>query len=791
MSRQFPDIQRRFRLFFPVLVAFLLAAFLPGATHATTGSGAQITTSRLGILAFRPKPETIARWQPLVDYFNQAGLPRRIELEIYSYPELEQAVKQRRVDIVLTQPAHYTILASRESLNSPLATLLESEGGQVLASFGGVIFAGSDRDDINGLGDLLGLTIATSSKSSLGAYQAQLMELLVEGVRLPNDARVLELGAQQDAVFDAVASGRADVGFVRTGLLESMLREGKISARQFKVIRAKATPEYPLALSTRLYPQWALAAMPWADPELARRVSAAALALPHDAPVAKAARIHGFSVPGNYKAVEDTMRALRVPPFDRADFHFVDVWDRYRVPMVFLFVFVSVLSFLLFRLITTRQKLSGALESLEEAQKLAQIGNWEHDLMTHRWHWSDEMFRIFGLDKTGSGPTREVFLSVIHPDDRALVEQAHERSLADRQPHSIEHRLQFPDGRIKHVVGECHTNFDESGRALRSVGTVQDITRRKEAEAKFRNLFESNQSMMLLIDPKTGAILDANPAAANFYGYTRDELMAMNVSAINTLPVDEVVRRRRLAETQAQNVFEMPHRLKSGEVRTVEVRASPIDTSDGKILFSIVIDVTDRKRMEEQIRQLAFYDPLTSLPNRRFLIERLKLTMGRTKRNGRHAAIMFIDLDNFKPINDHFGHATGDEVLIKVARRLRACVREVDTVSRLGGDEFVILVDDLSEDYRESLELTREIAEKALSVLGEPYALKVRSAGTADVTVSHECTASIGVVVLRGHDVSEDDLLAQADAAMYASKMAGRNAIRFFDPVVPLQSVTA
>ena len=789
--RRAPGIRGHFKNFFLLLALVFLIASFPRAAHAVVGSSEQITVSRLGILAFRPKPETIARWQPLVDYLNQTGLPRKIELAVYSYPELEEAVKQKRVDIVLTQPAHYTVLARRESLNSPLATLLEIEGGQVLSTFGGVILARSDRDDINQLGDLLGLTIATSSKSSLGAYQAQAMELLAEGIRLPNSAHVLELGPQQDEVFGALIDGRADVAFMRSGLLESMVREGKVDASEFKVIRAKGVPEYPLALSTRLYPQWALAAMPWADQEFARRVASAALALPHDAPAARAARIQGFAAPGNYKSVEDTMRALRVPPFDQPDFHFVDVWDRYRVPMAFMVAFVGVVSFLFFRLLATRQKLSSARDSLEEAQKLAQIGNWELDLRTRRLHWSAEIFRIFEIDPACFGATYEAFLAVVHPDDRDMVNEMYLRSLRDRRPYSIEHRLLFPDGRIKYVMEECHTTFDDNGKALRSMGTVQDITRRKEAEAKFRNLFESNQSVMLLIDPKDGAILDANPAAAKFYGYARDELVAMNIGTINTLPAEEVLRRRRLAEAHEQNVFEMPHRLKSGEVRTVEVRASPIETSDGTILFSIVIDVTERKRMEDQIRQLAFYDPLTSLPNRRLLIERLKLAMGRTKRSGHHAAIMFIDLDNFKPINDHFGHATGDEVLIEVARRLRLCVREVDTVSRLGGDEFVILVDDLSEDYQQSLELTREIAEKALLALGEPYHLRVKSAEAADITVSHQCTASIGVVVLKGRDVSEDDLLAQADAAMYASKMAGRNSIRFFDPVVPVPLATS
>jgi diguanylate cyclase (GGDEF)-like protein/PAS domain S-box-containing protein len=189
---------------------------------------------------------------------------------------------------------------------------------------------------------------------------------------------------------------------------------------------------------------------------------------------------------------------------------------------------------------------------------------------------------------------------------------------------------------------------------------------------------------------------------------------------------------------------------------------------------------TARNAWQEQIRQLAFFDPLTQLPNRRLLDDRLSQALATSKRSGLYGALMFLDLDNFKPLNDTHGHAAGDLLLAEAARRLTAFVRETDTVARLGGDEFVVLLSELHADKTVSTEQAGAVAEKIRHSLAAPYQLTVTQPGDPVTTVEHHCSASIGVVLFVNHQSSQVDLMKWADAAMYQAKDAGRNAVRFY-----------
>jgi diguanylate cyclase (GGDEF)-like protein len=195
--------------------------------------------------------------------------------------------------------------------------------------------------------------------------------------------------------------------------------------------------------------------------------------------------------------------------------------------------------------------------------------------------------------------------------------------------------------------------------------------------------------------------------------------------------------------------------------------------------------------LQEQIHQLAFFDPLTQLPNRRLLDDRLGQALAASKRSGLYGALMFLDLDNFKPLNDTHGHVAGDLLLVEVARRLTAFVRETDTVARIGGDEFVVLLNELHADKTTSTEQTGAVAEKIRVALAEPYQLSVTQPGEPVTAVEHHCSASIGVVLFVNHLSSKIDLLKWADAAMYQAKDAGRNVIRFYEPNVPTAPVDA
>ncbi len=211
------------------------------------------------------------------------------------------------------------------------------------------------------------------------------------------------------------------------------------------------------------------------------------------------------------------------------------------------------------------------------------------------------------------------------------------------------------------------------------------------------------------------------------------------------------------------------------QATVIEARKMPMFGKDGrrKGLAIIGRDVTERKLAEQKIHRLAFYDALTLLPNRHLLLDRLEQAMGVSQRSGQHGALLLLDLDHFKTINDTQGHALGDLLLIEVAQRLQACVRQADSVARLGGDEFVVMLEELSGKPEEASASARLVAEKICQELSQPYTLK-----------EHPChtTPSIGISLFRGHLESAPDVLQHADVAMYQAKAAGRNTIRFFDP---------
>jgi diguanylate cyclase (GGDEF)-like protein len=186
-------------------------------------------------------------------------------------------------------------------------------------------------------------------------------------------------------------------------------------------------------------------------------------------------------------------------------------------------------------------------------------------------------------------------------------------------------------------------------------------------------------------------------------------------------------------------------------------------------------------RNAEEIRQLAFYDSLTHLANRHLLHDRIQHTVAASKRTGTYAALLFLDLDNFKPLNDTHGHEAGDLLLLEAANRLRGCVRQIDTLARFGGDEFVVLLSDLDADKDRSKAEAGIIAEKIRVTLAAPYILSITGVANFETVIEHRCTVSIGVVIFVDHEASHLDLLKWSDAAMYKAKEDGRNLVRFYD----------
>lgn len=330
---------------------------------------------------------------------------------------------------------------------------------------------------------------------------------------------------------------------------------------------------------------------------------------------------------------------------------------------------------------------------------------------------------------------------------------------------------------------------DEQGMVTHYIGTHHDLTERKQteqalifSEEKFSKAFHASPDWVVISRRDTGELLDVNEGFERISGYSKEEALGRTALELGVWADPELRTEavRRLKEQGSVSNFEALFNRKGGGTRWMNFSFEAIELRGEPFMLGVGRDITERKRMESEVRQLAFYDALTQLPNRRLLSDRLSQAMAAGKRHARYGALMFLDLDNFKPLNDVHGHVVGDSLLVEVARRLKSCVREIDTVARFGGDEFVVLLSDLNADKAESTSQARLIAEKIRLALSEPYLLSIHHEGKADTRVEHRCTVSSGVVLFLHHEASQSDLLKWADTAMYRAKEAGPNLIRFY-----------
>jgi len=334
-----------------------------------------------------------------------------------------------------------------------------------------------------------------------------------------------------------------------------------------------------------------------------------------------------------------------------------------------------------------------------------------------------------------------------------------------------------PSGRIYDIIATPIQNLDGT---ISKLEVIRDVTELRAAEQELRiaaKAFESQEGMF--ITDANGVIQRVNKAFVETTGYSAEEAVGKTPALLKSGKHDAGFYRgiREALDRDGHWQGEIWNRRKNGEIFPEWETISVVRNAEGQITHyvSVFTDISLRKRSEEQIRTLAFYDPLTQLPNRRLMLDRLQQALALSLRTGRQGALLFIDLDNFKSINDTQGHAVGDLLLIEAAERLQSCIRGGDTTARLGGDEFVALLEDLDENEQAAAAQAETIGEKILSTMRLPYLINGHE---------YHSTASIGITLFRGPERTIEEMLKRADVALYQAKADGRNILRFFDPAM-------
>ncbi|PHQ25212.1 diguanylate cyclase [Marinobacter guineae] len=736
---------------------------------ATVASAREALT--FGIFAYRPDNIIRERFEPLARYLSRE-VGAEVRLVVLSQDNMNRAVAANELDFFLTNPSHLLLIRSERSLTGVLATLVRRSGDQSTSSLGGVIFTGSQRQDINSLEDLRSKSIASPGMHFLGGYQTQVLELQDAGIDIRKVNLIRFLGTH-DRVVRAVLSGDADVGFVRTSILEQMAKANPDLFAQIKILNRQELAGFPYVVSTRLYPEWPLVALPHVNERVVRRVASALFSIEPDDEVAVAAGITGFSPPADYQSVEYLARTLRVAPFDQVPrVTWVDVLQHYRLWVFTVAVLVILLLASSLWLARSRRQLASEQKRLRQL-----VSGWPQPALLIKGGVFVDTNRaavdLLGYSASVSiyGKDLAVFSPEFQPDgqiSRQKMEQINTR-VGDGHVEQFEWVLQRSDGSevwVDVTMAPVHGEGEQEAFILCS---WYNITRRKQAEQRQRlaaSVFEYAREAIFITD-SYGMVIDANDAYLAITGRPRKR----TIQRLPPLPLDEGSGVFSSARAQGFWAGEFASRRNNGESLALSMTISSVRDDHGKVshFVGIFSDITRLKEQEQKLRIMAHYDALTGLPNRVLFADRLQQAMALTRRQSGKLAVIYIDLDEFKPVNDAFGHEAGDQLLVEIASRMRAVLREEDTLARLGGDEFAAIVMNVQDEA--SLE---SLLVRLLARVAEP-------AWVVDHNV--EVSASIGCTLFpQTADLDGDQLLRQADQAMYQAKQTGRNRyVRFSD----------
>ncbi|NCO00847.1 MAG: EAL domain-containing protein [Epsilonproteobacteria bacterium] len=429
-------------------------------------------------------------------------------------------------------------------------------------------------------------------------------------------------------------------------------------------------------------------------------------------------------------------------------------------------------------LATALKKLQAKENSFMLLENITKLGSWEIDLVTKKSIWSDQSYLNYGYKVGEVEPTLELFLSHLVPEDLPRAQQTLAKIMQSGEVESFECRLTKESGETINLLLHGQVIYDEEKKPFKLIGTTQDVTHKVTLEknsAALSELVEYSANEIYVLEYETLNILYANQSACKTIGYTFEELLGLTIFDINVdLSLEKVELLKKVyAETQ-KTISNRALRLrKDGTTYHVQSYIHELSYYHTKALVIFSTDITEIVQAEEQIlkqsEQISFkenYDSLTSLPNRNLFQDRLSQSIIHAQHSNHHFALLFIDLDQFKKINDSLGHTLGDRVIIEVACRLNALTDSEDTVARLGGDEFAIILNNIKK-----IQYISAITNKIIDAIKEPIKIDAHTL---------YMTASIGISLYPEDSADANDLTKFADAAMYKAKDEGRNNFRFY-----------
>ena len=426
---------------------------------------------------------------------------------------------------------------------------------------------------------------------------------------------------------------------------------------------------------------------------------------------------------------------------------------------------------------TALRKLQAKETTFSLLEKISELGSWEVDLKTNKSIWSKQSYINYGYEPFTIEPSLQVFLSHLTPEDLPRAQATLKKIMASGQADTFQCRIKKESGEVIDALLHGQVVYYEKNNPSKLIGTTQNITslmKLKQETQELSQLIEYSSNELYIVDINTFKYLYVNTGACKAIGYSRDELLTMSIYDINPYLTPDIVLKLKNQLLDAKHFINRTiHQRKNGTQYHAQAYIHPIQYKGAEAYVIFDTDISQNVENEnllraqsDQLKHLAHHDNLTSLPNRTLFKDRLSQAVISGKRHDTPFALLFIDLDQFKKINDSLGHIVGDNVLIEAARRLQNCVREEDTIARLGGDEFTVILQGVK-----NIQDISNIAQKIVDDMRE-----------AIIVEGHHLyiSASIGISLFPQDATSTDDLIKFSDTAMYKAKDEGRDNYQFY-----------